>query len=937
MVHPLYLYNFYCLLFPTDTIVFLSSFPLLLDLSTLLLAQMGSQVLPYVLALVLIPVYRIFEIQLNFKENQPEIDTHKVMYIEVGKSGLPSFTRHRLKGSESPELTPLILTAYRPESGDLVIFPTDWSSEDRSISETFKIFTMYKRVDKKVHPVSGTFPEEARVRRTIPEDPLLTLSPLPTKPPEFSPGQRLTQERMDNLDINHEGFLSKEEERLFQHVLRLNEKALAFEDTDRGTLKQSYFSDYIMPTVPHTPWEYRNIPIPPGILDKVVEVLKNKIDAGAYEPSQSSYRGRWFCVLKKNGALRIVHDLQPLNKVTIRDAGLLPIIDNFVEPFAGSQCYTVFDLFWGFDARIVSVKSRDMTAFSSPLGLLRLTALPTGYTNSPAEFQNCMVFILKDEIPHVANVFIDDLPIKGPSTQYLDDQGQPETLPDNSQIRRFIWEHANDVNRIMHKIECAGATFSAKKTQMCRPKVTIVGQTCSAQGREPDKDRVIKILDWPRPRNISEVRGFLGICGTVRIWIKDYSKIIRPLTELLHRDTEFEWTSKREETFEQLKKTITSAPILRPIDYKSDRPIYLSVDTSYIAVGFILSQEYENGKRRPARYGSIPMNKVESQYSQPKLELYGLYRALRHWSLHLIGTENRLRIEVDAKYIKGMINGPALDPKAPMNRWIQGILLFDFELIHVPAKDFKGPDGLSRRRLAASENTESDSDTDFWTDKVFLMTHIPHPEKALMFDQRPLSVMPYKAKTLPSADMNTGKENQNIQKVHHFLRTLELPIEGFTSEQARRHFLKKVTQFYIDKESDRMFKRNPGSTPQLVILNATKKVELITQAHDELGHKGEQVVYELLRARFYWPYQRSDVHFHLASCIRCQLRSKVRLEIPPTVSSPQHPFQKVYIDVMKMPESGGFSWVVSCKDDLTGAIEARALRNNQSKPMAKFF
>ena len=79
MVHPLYSYNFYCLLFPTDTIVFLSSFPLLLDLSTLLLAQMGSQVLPYVLALVLIPVYRIFEIQLNFKENQPEIDTHKVM------------------------------------------------------------------------------------------------------------------------------------------------------------------------------------------------------------------------------------------------------------------------------------------------------------------------------------------------------------------------------------------------------------------------------------------------------------------------------------------------------------------------------------------------------------------------------------------------------------------------------------------------------------------------------------------------------------------------------------------------------------------------------------------------------------------------------------------------------------------------------------------
>ncbi|KIY61230.1 DNA/RNA polymerase, partial [Cylindrobasidium torrendii FP15055 ss-10] len=104
-----------------------------------------------------------------------------------------------------------------------------------------------------------------------------------------------------------------------------------------------------MPVIPHTPWEYRNIPIPPGIRDKVIEVLKNKINAGAYEPCQSSYRGKWFCVLKKNGAIRIVHDLQPLNRVSIRDAGLLPILDDFVEPFAGRTCYTVFDLFWGFD------------------------------------------------------------------------------------------------------------------------------------------------------------------------------------------------------------------------------------------------------------------------------------------------------------------------------------------------------------------------------------------------------------------------------------------------------------------------------------------------------------------------------------------------------------------------------------------------------------
>jgi hypothetical protein len=116
----------------------------------------------------------------------------------------------------------------------------------------------------------------------------------------------------------------------------LNEKTLAFEETDRGTLREDYFSPYIMATIPHSAWEERNIPIPPGIKDKVIELLKHKMDAGVYEHCQSAYRSKWFCVLKKTGKLRLVHDLQALNAVSIRDAGGPPILDDFVEPFAGT-------------------------------------------------------------------------------------------------------------------------------------------------------------------------------------------------------------------------------------------------------------------------------------------------------------------------------------------------------------------------------------------------------------------------------------------------------------------------------------------------------------------------------------------------------------------------------------------------------------------------
>ena len=198
-----------------------------------------------------------------------------------------------------------------------------------------------------------------------------------------------------------------------------------------------------------------------------MEVLKLKIAAGVYKQSQSSYRSWWFVVQKKNGKLRIVHDLQPLNQITIRDAGMLPIVDDFVDSFAGSQCYTVFDLFWGFDARKIHPKSQELTAFMTPLGLLQLTSLPTGFTNSPAEFQKCMSIVLQEEIPNIANIFIDDLPIKGPESQYLDSEGKAETIKENSGIRRFIWEHAQDVHQITHKVKMAGATFAASKAQIC--------------------------------------------------------------------------------------------------------------------------------------------------------------------------------------------------------------------------------------------------------------------------------------------------------------------------------------------------------------------------------------------------------------------------------------------------------------------------------------
>ena len=793
----------------------------------------------------------------------------------------------------------------------------------RAYKNIRQVYTAYKRIDRKVKPVPGVFPEDAKVIRRFPENPLASLLPLPVKPPKFQENGRLTKERLEDMKINADKFLWPEEEKLFIHILQLHQEAFVFEDYQRGTFREDYFSPYIIPVVPHEPWTQKNIPVPPGLRDKVIQLLKEKIEAGVYEPSQSSYRSRWFCVLKKNGKLRLVHDLQPLNKVAIKEAGLPPNLDSFVEPFAGRQCYTVFDLYWGFDARKVHPNSRDLTAFQTPLGVLRITSLPTGYTNSPSEFQACMSFILQDEMPNTADIFIDDLPIKGPSSQYIDKYGNPEVLQENSGIRRFIWEHAQDVHRIIHRVQYAEGTFSPSKVQLARKEVVIVGHKCSPEGRSPDEQKIQKIIDWPILQTVKEVRGFLGLCGTVRIWIKNYSAIARPLTELVRHDAELVWDSRRQKAFDTLKQLITTAPALRPIDYKSSNPVVLSVDSSIIAVGFILSQIDEQGRKRPARYGSIPMNERESKYSQPKLELYGLYRALRAYRLYLVGV-SKLQVEVDAKYIKGMLNEPDLQPNATINRWIQGILLFDFELIHVPAERHKGPDALSRRRLAEGEELPDNDDA--WLDDIALYHSVQTGDQQL--EKAQVFSLSEKEVTLSS-----DPRDKQLQLYEHFLRTLETP--QFSNPQAKRRFIQQATRYLV--KGDALFRRNKYHTPQRVVLDPNQRKRILEAAHEKLGHRGEYAVTQQVKARFFWPNMWNDIRHHVQSCHECQIRNTTKIHLPLQVSAPTQIFSHIYLDCMYMPKGHNCRYLIAARDGLTGAAEGRALPKLTAKAIARFF
>ena len=193
---------------------------------------------------------------------------------------------------------------------------------------------------------------------------------------------------------------------------------------------------------------------------------------------------------------------------------------------------------------------------------------------------------------------------------------------------------------------------------------------------------------------------------------------------LTHKDFPFVFSLEQIAAQEDLKQALLTSPVLHPLDYKSLSPVILAVDTSYIAVGFHLCQcDHDNPcKCYYTRFSSITLNDREAHFLQPKLELYGLYRALHSQKLYLIGICN-LIIEVDAQYIKGMLANADLELSTSINRWILAILTFHFILVHVPGM-FHGPDGLLCKQPQPGDQEEPDDNFNDWVDRVHGLMHM---------------------------------------------------------------------------------------------------------------------------------------------------------------------------------------------------------------------
>ncbi|GBG78759.1 hypothetical protein CBR_g27983 [Chara braunii] len=237
-------------------------------------------------------------------------------------------------------------------------------------------------------------------------------------------------------------------------TLRGCDKAIAFDDSEKGRIDPRYAKSAQIHTVPHVPWKDRpQWKYTQKEKEEMVAFIKETIRTFVAEPCESAYSNKWF-FLRKGGSnkQRWIQNLQRTNAVTIRDVGSIYEADLLVEGSAGRSIYSICDLFSRYDEIPLDYRDRHMTAMHTPQGLVQMMVVPMGWTNGVAVFQRAIIAVLKEFIPDKVEVFLDDFPIKG-----LVERDETEVF---TGARKFVVDHMSDVRDVLVKLDDANLTVS---------------------------------------------------------------------------------------------------------------------------------------------------------------------------------------------------------------------------------------------------------------------------------------------------------------------------------------------------------------------------------------------------------------------------------------------------------------------------------------------
>eukprot|EP00873_Tetraselmis_striata_P038562 jgi/Tetstr1/458826/TSEL_045209.t1 len=362
------------------------------------------------------------------------------------------------------------------------------------------------------------------------------------------------------------------------------------------------------------PPKERTYRMSPAELQEVRSQLEELLAEGWIRPSKSNYGAPILFVRKKDGTLRMCVDYRKLNDLTKKDRTPLPRIDELLDSLHGATTFSTLDLYKGYHQ--VQIKPEDIhkTAFRTHYGLYEYCVLPFGLTNAPARFQTMMNRILSPYLGKFCVVYLDDVLIYSKTAQ----------------------EHLEHIRLVLRELQRHHLHIKLSKCSFGRTSVEFLGHIVEAGQIKMDPRKVEAVQQWPVPKTVKDVRGFLGLAGYYRKFIHNFAAVAAPLHDLTKNQPEFVWTPRADAAFRALKDAMVRAPVLSIPDTSADARYTLYTDASGFAVGAVLLQDQGSGLR-PVAYHARKMNKHEVHYPVHEQELLAVRDALIKFRCYLDG------------------------------------------------------------------------------------------------------------------------------------------------------------------------------------------------------------------------------------------------------------------------------------------------------------
>jgi hypothetical protein len=642
----------------------------------------------------------------------------------------------------------------------------------------------------------------------------------------------------------------------------------------------SEFSDVFQPPPKGLPPErsvVHTIPIEPGArpptrpiypmsqpeLAELKRQLDELIEKGYIEPSTSPYSAPILFVKKKTGELRMCIDYRGLNKITIKNKYPLPHISELLDRLDRVEYVSSIDLNSAYYQVRVAEQDISKTAFSCRYGHFQFRVMPFGLTSAPSTFQRLVNDVFRQHLDDFVVTYLDDILVFSKSAK----------------------EHAAHLRIVFALLRKHKLYAKASKCQLGCESLPFLGHIVGRNGIAMDPAKVKAVQDWPTPSNVHHVRAFLGLSGFYRRFVKNYSLVASPLTDLLQLGKPFSWGSHEQSAFVALKSALVSAPILSAPDFSREFHLELTTDASDFAIGAVLSQGTKENLRTIA-YLSHKLSGAQLNYPVHEKEMYAIIRALQSWRHYLLS--GPFTIMTDHKGLEYIQTTKNLTGRRA--RWAQLMDEFDYSIKYITGKSNVVADALSRRPDLRLH---------------LLLGHV----------------------TLDQADV--------VLTLHNDLMAANASDEFYlaTSPTASD----PNSKFILGHDKLLYFLSPNG--PRLYIPASLRDV-VMHEAHDTVssGHLGMDKTLSALARRFYWPSMEKSVRLYVRTCVSCQRNKSEQKKLAGLLSPnpiPDKPWSHVTMDfITELPVSNGYDSILTIVDRLTKMVHFHPCSSTITAPQA---